>query len=280
MRLGVVMTGTGAHAAACVGVMKELELRGIAPYAVCGMGMGAWPAALFAAGLDVQNMEKALHQAAGMGRKMIAPTAYERLGRHAMPAGVRLNHLLGVQTGQRVLSLCPGAALFPCRMARNGQRVLFSTRAFMQEASAMLAMQATVGFAARACLAAPPFLAPVQFMGSPLLSETDVAFCARQLLLLGAHRVLIIAPFPSPRRVPDARDLTGTALRLAGEQPLGEETGVLRIIMPESAGALSLEQLEACSEAGRRAAGQELDSVFDQMGMAFCRVLPFRGQTM
>lgn len=127
MRLGVVMTGTGAHAAACVGVMKELELRGIAPYAVCGMGMGAWPAALFAAGLDAQDMEKALHQAAGMGRKMIAPTAYERLGRRTMPAGARLNHLLGVQTGQRVLSLCPGAALFPCRMARNGQRVLFST---------------------------------------------------------------------------------------------------------------------------------------------------------
>ena len=144
----------------------------------------------------------------------------------------------------------------------------------------MLAMQATVGFAARACLAAPPFLAPVQFMGSPLLGDTDLSFCVRQLLLLGAHRVLIIAPFPSPRRVPDALDLTGTALRLAGEQPLGEETGVLRIIMPESAGALSLEQLEACSEAGRRTAGQELDSVFDQMGMAFCRVLPFRGQSM
>ena len=80
--------------------------------------------------------------------------------------------------------------------------------------------------------------------------------------------------------MPDALDLAGTALRLAGEQPLGEETGVLRVIMPESAGALSLTQLAACSEAGRRAAEQELDGVFDRMGMAFCRVLPFRGQTM
>lgn len=280
MRLGVVMMGTGAHAAACVGVMKELSRRGIAPYAVCGMGMGAWPAALVAAGLNVQDMERALHQAAGMGRKMIAPTAYERLGRKAMPAGARLNHLLGVQTGQRVLALCPGAALFPCRMARSGQRVLFSTRAFMQDASAMLAMQASVGFAARACLAAPPFLAPVQFMGSPLLCETDAAFCARQLRLMGAQRVLIVAPYPSPRRVPDALDLAGTALRLAGEQPLCEEVGVLRIVMPESAGALSLEQMEICSEAGRSAAEQALDGVFERMGMAFCRVLPFRRQTM
>ncbi len=278
MRLGVVMTGTGAHAAACVGVMKELSRRGIAPYAVCAMGMGAWPAALFAAGLDMQGMEKALHQAAGMGRKMIAPTVYERMTGRRMPAGERLNHLLGAQTGQRVLSLCPGAALFPCRMARNGQRVLFSTRAFMQETSAMLAMQASVSFAARACLAAPPFLAPLQFMGSPLLSETDAAFCARQLMLLGAQRVLVIVPYPSPRRVPDALDLAGTALRLAGEQPLEEETGVLRIDMPESAGALSFEQLDACSEAGRRAAERELDGVFDRMGLAFCRVLPFRGQ--
>ena len=63
-----------------------------------------------------------------------------------------------------------------------------------------------------------------------------------------------------------------------GEQPLEEEIGVLRIDMPESAGALSFEQLDACSEAGRRAAERELDGVFDRMGLAFCRVLPFRGQ--
>lgn len=223
-----------------------------------------------------------MRQAAAMGRKMLAPTAHERLCApgQGMTAGLRLNRLLSAQTGQRVLSLCPGAALFPCRMARNGQRVVFSTRAFMQEASAMLAMQASLAFAARACMSTPPLLVPMTFMGSPLLPETDVAFCARQLMLLGAHRVLVIQPYPSPRRVPDALDLADTALRLAGEQPLGEETAVLRVIMPETAGALSFEKMEDCCEAGRWAASQALDGLFDQLGMAFCRVLPFRRQSV
>jgi len=48
MRLGVVLTGTGAHAAACAGLLRALEERGIEPYCVCGMGGGAWPAALWA----------------------------------------------------------------------------------------------------------------------------------------------------------------------------------------------------------------------------------------
>lgn len=278
MRLGVVMTGVGAHAAASVGVMQALAQRGIAPHAVCAMGMGALPAAWFAAGMEMADMEKALHQAAGMGRRMMARTACERMARKSMPEGERLNHLLGVQTGRRVLSLCPGAALFPCRMARSGQRVLFSTRPFMQEQEAVLAMQASVAFAARACMALPPFLAPVQYMGSPLLGETDSGFCARQLLLMGAQRVLIVEPQPSPQRVQDALDLAGTALRLSDGKLPEEAVAVLRVRMPDTVGALSLSQLAMCSRAGQMAAERELDALFERMGMAFCRVLPFRRQ--
>jgi len=278
LRLGVVMMGNGAHAAACVGVLKELQRRGIEPYAVCGMQAGAWPAALFAAGLDAGNMEKALHQAARLGRKMLAPVWYEYLNRSApmMPDGVRLNHLLNSQTGQRVLSLCPGAALFLCRMARNGQRVVFSTRAFLQEGGAMLAMQATAGFAARACMALAPFLSPLQYMGSALLGETDVSFACRQLIALGAHRVLVISPCPSPQSVPDALDLACAPLRLAGAQLLPKECSELRVIMPQGVGALAIEKMESCALAGETAARQELDALLREMGMAYCRVLPFR----
>jgi len=243
---------------------------------VCGLRWGAWPAALFAAGVSMEGMEKALHQAAHMGKRMIAPTWYERLGRSCMPEGQRLNHLLAVQTGQRILSLCPGAALFPCRMLRSGQRVVFSTRAYMQDEGAMLAMQASAGFAARAAMGFSPFLAPVQYMGSPLLGDADTAFACRQLMLLGAHRVLLIEPLPSPRRIPDAWDLAYGALRLAAQRPHGQETAVLRIAMPESAGALSFAQMEECARAGRSAAQKELDALLDSIGLARCRVLAFR----
>lgn len=276
MRLGVVMTGAGAHAGACIGVLQVLEERGIHPYAVCGLSWGAWPAAMFAAGVSTLSMEKALHQAAHMGRRMIAPRWYEWLNAAGMTAGQRLNHLLAMQTGGKVLSLCPGAALFPCRMLRNGQRVVFSTRAYMQDQGAMLAMQAGVGFAARAAMGLAPFLEPMQYMGSHLLGDMDTVFACRQLMLLGAHRVLLIDPQPSPGRTLDSWDMTCAALRLAAHQPHEPETAILRITMPESAGVRSFSQMEACMQAGKTAASRELDELLDKMGMARCRVLAFR----
>lgn len=278
MHLGVVMTGAGAHAAASVGVMRELERRGIAPYAVCGVHSGAWPAALYAAGLSLLSMEKALHQAAKAGSRMIAPMWYERFSGNGMPCGVRLNHLLSAQTGQRILSLCPGTALFPCRMNRTGQRVIFSTRVYMQDAEAMLATQASVSFAARAAMGFAPFLAPVEYMGSPLVSDMDLAFACRQLMLLGAHRVLLIQPSPSPRRIMDALDLAAGALGLAAQSTYEQETGVLHVPMPDTAGALSLAALEDCARAGETAAAQSLDAVLDRLGMARCRILAFRSK--
>ena len=46
--------------------------------------------------------------------------------------------------------------------------------------------------------------------------------------------------------------------------------------MPQSVGALSLGGLCSCANAGEDAAGQMLDRIFDQMGMAHCRILAFK----
>lgn len=272
------MTGVGAHAAANIGVMRELERRGIVPYAVCGVLAGAWPAALFASGVSLAGMEKALHQAAKAGGRMIAPVWYERFVAlpERMPSGVRLNHLLTLQTGQRMLPMCPAQAVFPCRMAKSGQRVVFSTRSYMPDADTMLAMQASVSFAARAAMGFSPFLAPVTYMGSRLLPDADLAFACRQLMLLGAHRVLIVEPVPSPRRVPDALDLAAGALRLAAGEAFEAEISLLRVMMPDCAGALSLSRLKECAGAGEAAAAIALDDLLDRLGMARCRVLAFR----
>lgn len=116
----------------------------------------------------------------------------------------------------------------------------------------------------------------MEYMGSPLTGDMDLPYACRQLMLLGAHRVLVIEPTPSPRRMPDAMDLACSALRFAAERPHAQETGILRIAMPDSAGALSLSRLEECARAGQAAAERELDALFDRMGMARCRVLTFR----
>lgn len=284
MRLGVLMLGTGAHAAACVGVMAELAKRQVEPYAVCGMHAGAWPAALHVAGQDAQAMHASVAQAARMGKRLLQPNVSAgkilRHGRLALTDGMRVQRLLSAQAGQRILALCPRQGLFLCRTARSGHLLIFSTQAYVQQAGAMLNMQASVSFAARAAMAYPPFLPPVEWMGSPLLAEEDAALACRQLLAMGAHRVLVIAPQPSSRRRLDALDLTALSRRWNGEDVMPERTGILRVPMPDDAGALCFGRLSACEEAGRRAAELELDRLFEQMGMAFCRVLPFRRSGM
>lgn len=141
----------------------------------------------------------------------------------------------------------------------------------------MLSMQADAAFAARAAAALPPFLSPMVWMGSCLLPEADMAFACRQLFLLGAQRVLAVVPVPSLRTPPDALDLTGFALNMSAQPIRERNAAVLYVPMPDGAGALSFDKMPACIKAGREAADRELDRLFEEMGMAFCRVLPFRG---
>lgn len=279
MRLGIVMAGAGAHAAAAIGVLDALRQREIEPEAVCGVLGGAWPAALFAAGMDQPAMQAALLQAGRIGRGLAQPGASCRAlaaGRaDSVLSARRLERLLIAQAGQRVLSLCPRPAVFLCRSLRAGNSILFSTRSYPQESGAMLTMQVSLSFAARAALAAPPMLPVVRWMGLPVLPLADVGLACRQLFAMGVHRVLVIEPQLSPRTDPDALDLAAAAMTPARE-PAMEHACVLRVPMDDGVTALSIDKLPACAQCGRRAAERELDELLGQMGMASCRVLPFR----
>lgn len=280
MRLGVVLTGAGAYAACGVGVLEELERRSLTPYAVCGLQTGAWPAALFCAGHDRLRMWDALLQAQRMGNRLLAPVPMVRAALRsrapALLAGRRLEHLLRAQAGERILALCPGRGAFLCRTAKGGRRVIFATQGDVQETGAALVVQASLAFAARAAMAVPPFLSPMVWMGSPLLADTDTAAACRALLAMGAQRVLIVAPQSSPQRDMDALELTAAAGIWESTRAPMENAAVLRVTMPAQAGALSMGKLAMCAEAGRRAAAAELDALLAQLGMAQCRVLPFR----
>lgn len=280
MRLGVLMLGRGAHAAACVGVMEELQRRQALPYAVCGLHAGAWPAALVMAGRDAAGLREALVQAARLGPRLLRPDVRAgvmlRGGRQALCTGVCLQRLLSMQAGERVLAMCERHGLLICRMARNGRPVIFSTRIYPQDEDAIVTLQASVSFAARAAMGFSPFLSPLDWMGSALIQQENAAFACHQLELMGAQRVLIIAPQSSPRREPDALELATWGLGGIKEEELPEHTAVLRVPMPEDIGPLSLDRLTACAQAGKQAAESGLDGAFERMGMAFCRVLPFR----
>jgi len=279
VRLGVVLTGAGVQSAAGAGVMAALSGRQIEPYAVCGLGAGAWPAALVAAGCGAQAMQEAVSQAQRMGARMLGRgrrAAALCSGREtALFGGMGLQRLLNAQTGGRMLALCPRRAIFPVITARGGHTLVFSTQAFTAADGAMVTLQATVSFAARACMGVAPILSPLEWMGSPLTSMMDTHAAARQLFALGAQRVLIVTQTISPRTGMDALDLM-----VCGMQPHGaaQTPGIaqLNVSLPDGVSALRFSSAMACMEAGKKTAERELDHLLSCMGMATCRILPFQ----
>ena len=278
MRLGVVLTGIGACAAASAGALTWLLDAGVAPYAVCGMQAAAWPAALYLVGYDADRLRVAAVQAARAGRRLLTADASARdvlgMKKSAICRGRRLEKLLAAQTGERALGLCERQGVFLCRAARSGHVVAFCTQSVTQD-GAIVTLQASTAFAARAALSRPPFVSPMEWMGSPLLPMDDVPLACRLLQTMGAQRVLVVAPQTALRHQPDALEqASGFFMPCARE--MGGNVGVFRIPLPEKFGALSLSDLLLGVDAGREAAAQGMEAALMRLGMPLCRVLPFR----
>ena len=278
MRLGVVLTGIGACAAASAGALTWLLDAGVAPYAVCGMQAAAWPAALYLVGYDADRLRGAAVQAARVGRRLLTADASARdvlgMKKSAICRGRRLEKLLAAQTGERALGLCERQGVFLCRAARSGHVVAFCTQSVTQDGT-IVTLQASTAFAARAALSRPPFVSPMEWMGSPLLPMDDVPLACRLLQTMGAQRVLVVAPQTALRHQPDALEqASGFFMPCARE--MGGNVGVFRIPLPEKFGALSLSDLLLGADAGREAAAQGMEAALMRLGMPLCRVLPFR----
>ena len=278
MRLGVVLTGIGACAAASAGALTWLLDAGVAPYAVCGMQAAAWPAALYLVGYDADRLRGAAVQAARAGRRLLTTDASARdvlgMKKSAICRGRRLEKLLAAQTGERALGLCERQGVFLCRASRSGHVVAFCTQSVTQD-GAIVTLQASTAFAARAALSRPPFVSPMEWMGSPLLPMDDVPLACRLLQTMGAQRVLVVAPQTALRHQPDALEqASGFFMPCARE--MGGNVGVFRIPLPEKFGALSLSDLLLGADAGREAAAQGMEAALMRLGMPLCRVLPFR----
>ena len=278
MRLGVVLTGIGACAAASAGALTWLLDAGVAPYAVCGMQATAWPAALYLVGYDADRLRGAAVQAARAGRRLLTADASARdvlgMKKSAICRGRRLEKLLAAQTGERALGLCERQGVFLCRAARSGHVVAFCTQSVTQD-GAIVTLQASTAFAARAALSRPPFVSPMEWMGSPLLPMDDVPLACRLLQTMGAQRVLVVVPQTALRHQPDALE-QASGFFMPCAQEMGGNVGVFRIPLPEKFGALSLSDLLLGADAGREAAAQGMEAALMRLGMPLCRVLPFR----
>ncbi|MFR3407582.1 MAG: hypothetical protein ACLTV6_14215 [Christensenellales bacterium] len=271
MRLGVVLTGIGACAAASAGALTWLLDAGVAPYAVCGMQAAAWPAALYLVGYDADRQRGAAVQAARAGRRLLTADASARdvlgMKKSAICRGRRLEKLLAAQTGERALGLCERQGVFLCRAARSGHVVAFCTQSVTQD-GAIVTLQASTAFAARAALSRPPFVSPMEWMGSPLLPRMTCrwpAACCKRC----AQRVLVVARDCAPPSAGRARTGKRHACHARGRWKR-------RRFPHSSAGEVRcrfLILLGADAGAGRRA---EMEAALMRLGMPLCRVLPFR----
>ena len=283
MRLGIVMMGTGVCAAANAGVLRLLEERAIEIYAVCGMQDGAWTAALHVTGYDAQGMEKALvHGVGGSGRLFQAQHSSRAIlsGKNGwISDGKRIDRLIKIQTGEKLLGLCGRRGIFPCRLASSGKRVIFTTCAYACGRACELAQQATTGFAARAAMANPPFLAPLPWAGTWLLAEEDAAWAAQQLIQMGADRVLMINPRAQSDGKMNALELASARRSWAMDNEETETTTVLHVCIPQGVHALDYQQIESVVQAGYEAAQAGIDAALQKLGMTQCRILPFRART-
>ena len=142
----------------------------------------------------------------------------------------------------------------------------------------MLSQQATVSFAARAAMACPPLIAPLPWGGSWLLADEDAVWAAQQLLQLGADRVLIVDPRPALSRKMDALELALVTGSFSLEEAESPVTGLFTISIPPHMGALDFKKMPEMAHIGYEASQTQLDAVLEKLGMARCRILPFKAR--
>jgi predicted acylesterase/phospholipase RssA len=274
--VGIVLSGGGARAFSHIGVLEELAAAGIAIDRVAGVSMGAFIGALFAMGLDPDEIDACCFEEWVQRRPLNDYT----IPRHALIRGERFRSMLQRTFGQTMIEELPLSFMSGCTELRSGRLVL-ARHGPLWEA---------VGFSI--CL---PIIAPPQVRGRELLIDGSLVdnLPVEAMAHLGEGPVVAVdvkAGFERPPAAPrsmrsipsengrsDAGDGGGDS-RAARTPSLGET--LTRVLLlgsantseaasrhadivirprPEGVGLLEFHQLDAARQAGRSAARETLD---------------------
>ena len=253
MRLGVLFAGEGVGALGAIGLLRALERRGMDVHAVCGMGAGAYPAALWACGMTVSEMARAADAIAMEGGHLLDYARAKILAGNgdALIQGRRVSRLLLAHTRGLAIRACLRPAAFVCMAIPSRRTVVFSTHE-EQNASAVWTDHAPVWFAARTALGAPPLLRPTSFIGIPLCAHPDAREGMRALYQLGATHVAAVYPV-YVRGVPKTLvDLFAWESGVTLDRTLAH-TQQIRVTLPDFVAPLGFDAIPACIRAGEQA---------------------------
>jgi len=182
-RIGLVLSGGGARGAAHIGVIKVLEEMRVPIDCIAGTSMGAIVGGLYAAGLSVEEMEKALTSIDWVDAFRDLPPREERSFRRKRDDDFGLiNARIGVQNGRialprgavqgQQLGLILRGLVFPVSKIENFDELRMPYRAVATDigtGQAVVLSSGDLAEAMRASMSIPGLLAPVEINGRILV---------------------------------------------------------------------------------------------------------------
>ena len=263
--VGVVLSGGGARAFSHIGVLEELIGAGVTIDRVAGVSMGAFVGALFAMGLDGDEMDARCFEEWVQRRPLNDYT----VPRHALIRGERVEAMLHRTFGAVAIEELPRSFMCGCGELRSG-RLLIARSGPLWE---------SVGFSM--CI---PILAPPQVRGRDLLIDGSLVdnLPVQAMTDLGEGPIIAVdvkATFDhgvadgrpagaqeSSVRIPSLGE-TLTRVLLLGSANTSEAARrhADLVIKPraEGVGLLEFHQLDVAREAGRAAARATLEAAPD-----------------
>jgi EmrB/QacA subfamily drug resistance transporter len=269
--VGIVLSGGGARAFSHIGVLEELMAAGITIDRVMGVSMGAFVGALFAMGLDADEMDECCFEEWVQRR----PLSDYTIPRHSLIRGERFRSMLQRTFGQTMIEELPLSYMSGCTELRSGRLVLARHGSLFE----------AVGFSI--CL---PIIAPPQVRGRELFIDGSLVdnLPVGAMAELGEGPVIAVDVKATFERPPTMKNGSGgsadrTRIDVDGAETartpsLGETlTRVLllgsaktseaasrhanMVIRPrvEGVGLLEFHQLDAARRAGRVAAREVLE---------------------
>jgi len=262
--LGIVLSGGGARAFSHIGVLEELTAAGLTIDRVAGVSMGAVIGALFAMGLDGDEMDAICFDEWVQRR----PLSDYTLPRHSLIRGERFRAMLQRTYGERLIEELPRSFVCGCTELRSGRLVL-ARHGPLSEA---------VGYSI--CL---PVIAPPQVRGRELFVDGSLVdnLPVRAMADMGEGPIIAVDVKASFERAgPNGGAPTASRDGDRAQRPpsLGETLARVLLLGSENTseaarrhadlvikpltigiGLLEFHQLDAAREAGRAAARQALE---------------------
>jgi predicted acylesterase/phospholipase RssA len=259
--VGIVLSGGGARAFSHIGVLEELTAAGVTIDRVVGVSMGAFVGALFAMGLEADEMDDRCFEEWVQRR----PLSDYTLPRHSLIRGERVRSMLHRTFGSRLIEELPRSFLSGSTELRSGRLVIARHGPLWEAVSFSI------------CL---PVIAPPQVRGRELFIDGSLVdnLPVKAMAEMGEGPIIAVdvkatfersqssrAPRVQSDRQPRPPGLGETLTRvlLLGSENTSQaaQRHADLVIKPraEGVGLLEFHQLDAAREAGRVAAREALE---------------------